>query len=110
MTVAPPTRLEVSTLGYLGNNIISHPDGKAWTKCCTGNADNLDQECQCFMKRPRGKRSRFMGGGLFNWFEDKRLVEMVEKKARFFCVHRKTDDGYHRECAGWFAKFGKGRE
>ena len=80
---------------------MPHPDGQPWVKCCKGVMDN-DQHCQCFMKKPTNNISRceeFAGHADV-------AESMTNGQDRFFCVHRKTDDGYHRICAGWAAKFG----
>jgi len=103
---------DVTKLTYAENHINGagnarpHPDGKPWDKCCSSE-DDTDYFCQCFMKKPRKGTSRYerdvngrkYGRGIWP------LVERLENEGgRFFCIHRKTDDGYHRECAGWFAK------
>lgn len=97
MTTAPVTAAELTSVA--GHKLQPHPDGKPWGKCCTSPQDN-NFECQCFMKKPANNSSRYEEMCKFNTD----VVQLVAEKGRFFCVHRKTDDGFHRECAGWAAK------
>ena len=93
--------------------IVPHPDGKAWDKCCnsadhpppSGGVDlDTESSCMCFMRKPRRGTSRFEK---FRHCSDTKQV--MAEKGRFMCPHRMTDDGYHRECAGWAARFAKER-
>jgi len=106
MAAKPLTDMERDVL--VPNKIFPHPDGKAWTKCCIGPRDG--EFCRCFVRKPKGRKSRLdehiEGDSHASWTDI--ALKLIAAKGRFFCVHRK-DDGYHRECAGWFAKFGKGR-
>lgn len=97
MTAKPLTDDERQILG--GYDIKPHPDGKPWSKCCTGPYDT-ETKCRCFMKKPKRNKSRFDLG----WADGELGIRLKNLKQRFFCVHRETDDGYHRECAGWAAK------
>lgn len=80
-----------------------HPDGKAWPKCCKGMSDGL---CCAFVPNQYGgprinkkaKRRYFEGDG--------EIGGKPVSSIPFMCVHRSTDDGYHRVCAGWDACFG----
>lgn len=101
---APITQAE--EVGCLGYDINAHPDGKPWTKCCTGlDTSGRLNTCQCLMRKPPGGDSRYdasldtSGSSLFLG-----LDQLKAEKGRFFCTHRK-DGEYHRECAGWAAKF-----
>lgn len=118
------TKLERQILdndGKLAASIKPHPDGKAWDTCCrvgdknsTFNPHDSDSSttCQCFVRKPPHNISRyeqFLVG-----LHDRscpgmktNLMAAASIKARFFCCHRTTDDGYHRECAGWAAKITK---
>lgn len=81
-----------------------HPDGKPWAKCCTSLSDN-QAACQCYMKKPEVGPSRhdaMMLADGRSYFSS--INSLLAEKGRFFCVHRTTDDGFHRECAGWAAK------
>lgn len=82
--------------------LAPHPDGQPWRSCCRGKYDN-EQSCQCFMRKPRNAQSRhdLIPYGI--------VADLKKENGRFFCVHRRTDDGFYRECAGWAAKFGKER-
>ncbi len=93
--VQPATKAEQDGLG--GVLIKPHPDGKPWSKCCIGPADD-GLSCQCFMRKPRLNRSRH-DGTFYN-----QMAPLKAENGRFFCDHRRTEDGYHRECAGWYAK------
>lgn len=83
-----------------------HPDGKPWIKCCAGpELSGREGSCQCLMRKAADGKSRYENSlnadGMSNFYSLNRLrTEM----GRFFCVHRSTDDGFHRECAGWAAK------
>lgn len=96
--MAPITETESVCVGNQPLN--PHPDGKPWTKCCRSLEDNSIQ-CQCFMKKPPANKSRFQ---IFVNFGSGIIKGLMTEKGRFFCVHRSTDDGFHRECAGWAAK------
>ena len=66
------------------------PDGLAWTKCCRGDKDIcLGQTANCA-------------------FVDKRLDKSNARPTPFPCVHRTTESGFLRVCAGWHAIFGRG--
>lgn len=102
--VKPVTIAEQEALGL--TTLLPHPDGKPWGKCCGEKGDKL---CMCLMRKPKNDQSRFdliMGEPTLSSFAKNSLVPVVAENGRFFCVHRKTDDGFHRECAGWAAKFG----
>ena len=124
MNVAPPlTPMEQAILG--GNfGIKPHPDGKPWPKCCgkPGDDSDLFGGCKCFVRKPPDKESRLdrvLAGDPSMKFpsgfrptseeEYQKIVaetkQCIAENGRFFCVHRSTDDGFHRECAGWAAKF-----
>lgn len=87
-----------------------HPDGKPWDKCCGTKGDTA---CMCFTRKPRNAPSRYdlvMKVDQRHWTPSDRAIETIKallaQKGRFFCCHRKTADGYNRECAGWAAKLG----
>ena len=110
MTAKPLTPEESDPAHYGQDLPQPHPDGKPWDKCCTSIIDS-PSGCQCLMKRPQfAGKSRFteiMAGGFGGSNQGKKALQsVIDTKGRFFCVHRKTDDGFHRECAGWAAKFG----
>jgi hypothetical protein len=69
-----------------------HPDGHAWAKCCCGDRDISPGQvinCAFIDKRIRAKNPQYDG-------------------LPFVCVHRVTEDGYVRVCAGWDKCYGKG--
>jgi hypothetical protein len=105
--VQPLTEAEKATVtGYQGPEVTPHPDGKPWDKCCgdknTLNSAGHANSCQCFMRKPRNAPSRFSNLASFD-----SVKALIKESGRFFCCHRTTDDGFHRECAGWAAKFTK---
>lgn len=120
MDCTKPTQTELWANG--GYNTVPHPDGKAWGTCCrsggpkdlaairvfkiaNGGERDTDTTCQCFMRKPPKGKSRFdsyrnnQGGSAFDHVD-----QLIKEKGRFFCCHRLTVDGYHRECAGWAAR------
>lgn len=103
MACKPVTETERKVIGFLMTP-TPHPDGKPWGKCC-GEANDTD--CMCLMRKPRNEPSRFnkILKGLYNPVDADGLARLAMENGRFFCMHRKTDDGFHRECAGWAAKF-----
>lgn len=103
--VKPVTQAEQDALST--HKLNPHPDGKPWVKCCRDSKRDNDRSCQCFMKKPRGRPSRFEYFIRWNSPVAKKVRELAETRQRFFCVHRKDGD-YHRECAGWAAKFKTG--
>src|SRR5688572_5935380 len=115
--VKPLTETETKANSVSGSLPAPHPDEKPWVKCCTSKAPGTiypspddDYSCQCLMKKPRNGQSRFdahldeTGKSKFSSVE-----ELIKENGRFFCCHRKTDDGFHRECAGWAAKITKNK-
>lgn len=92
------TKTEQQAVGF--TQLAPHPDGQPWSKCCRGRNDN-EYGCQCFMKKPRNAPSRN------DSFAYSCVRDLKAEGGRFFCIHRETTDGFHRECAGWAAKFGK---
>jgi hypothetical protein len=103
MTVKPVTAKELNILsGWMVN---PHPDGQPWAKCC--GTKGLTS-CTCLTRKPIIGRSRLEGiiaDGTH--FQGPPLAEALKAGDRFFCVHRSTDDGFHRECAGWAKLKGK---
>ena len=82
------------------HGVKPHPDGKPWDKCCSSE-DDTDYFCQCLMRKPHARNSRYEE----NWKTDPAFMALKDTGGRFFCCHRKTEDGFNRECAGWHAKF-----
>ena len=127
--VKPLTEAEENAIYDYPGTVNPHPDGQPWPRCCGQKNDKSLSEqagsggfgCQCVMRKPPGKPSRcdiimqggsaVMSNGTLVDVSDAhhRLIALHDEKGRFFCVHRKTDDGYHRECAGWYAKYGRDR-
>jgi hypothetical protein len=121
MTVKPASFEEIHMLCADGEkyNLAPHPDGKPWTKCCKFDdpSDEGELHCQCLTRKPSSFMSRLNilnGKGRLpaqrTLTANGRLLTFTEHAAngeRFFCVHRKTDDGFHRECAGWAALYRK---
>lgn len=106
MTAKPLTAGEQLLFAQI-EPVIPHPDGKPWPKCCASSGEAKDSSaCQCFCKKPRNStRSRFgffMAGRRGDYWVE-RLQNVLNSGGRFMCCHRKTDDGYFRECAGWAA-------
>lgn len=99
--VEPLTENEKDAL--LGYSIIPHPDGNPWTKCCGTQGDI---NCMCLVRKPKNGPSRldYILDKFSLHFCKPMLSQLLADKARFFCCHRKTEDGFHRECAGWAAK------
>lgn len=83
-----------------------HPDGKAWPKCCK-NVGGLDGKlCCAFVPNQEfGPRLTKKEGARELVYTPGSSSGRVDKTP-FVCVHRTTDDGYHRVCAGWDACFG----
>lgn len=109
----PLTEAELEMM--TGFNANPHPDDKPWDKCC-----GTKQDCLCAMRKvPAG--DRIFGNPISaaenrvdfmlrsddprSQVEKGQMKNIMAENGRFFCVHRKTDDGYHRECAGWAAKY-----
>lgn len=95
--------------GIWGSVLSPHPDGKAWPKCCKDLPCEANSEgkvsCAFVHNQEYGARLDINKG------DDTRMYSAGTPLARvnetpFMCVHRKTDDGYHRVCAGWDACFG----
>lgn len=111
--VRPLTQTEITAI--CNSVVLPHPDGQPWTKCCGDKANNEDG-CMCLMRKPKNGRSRYTKGMTelkspqmapeirSGWIS---LENLRKEGGRFFCVHRTTEDGFHRECAGWAAKFNK---
>lgn len=120
-SVKPLTPLENKLVkGHQYNSIKPHPDGQPWTKCC-GTKGTVESGCMCLMRKPTAGSSRYEnilnGTGMYQYMDRvtirdaaEKLIKAAAKNDRFFCCHRTTDDGYHRECAGWAAKFHKPTE
>ena len=98
---------------YGRDGIRPHPDGLAWARCCIGPEKyNPMGHCQCVMAKSKydyqtSRADRILSGAEGWPSLTKALAALRDTKGRFFCNHRKTDDGYHRECAGWAAKITK---
>lgn len=88
---------ETEKLMIAGYNIKPHPDGLPWAKCCGTKKNN---NCQCFMRKPKCSKNRYEEYKVFPT-----TVRLIKEDGRFFCVHRKTPDEFHRVCAGWAASF-----
>jgi len=73
-----------------------HPDGLAWDDCCT--SDPKGHNVECFCRKINGKSRFDMYGG--------KNQKAFQNGGRFFCVHRRTPDGFHRECGGWASLIG----
>jgi hypothetical protein len=71
-----------------------HPDGQPWKKCCGSKcndvADMHGDMVSCICKRGLTKKT---GYGMHS--------------NPFVCVHRMTEDGFLRVCAGWHVLFGE---
>lgn len=112
MTAKPLTKAESEALMNLP--IVPHPDGKPWDKCCGTNEKPSEKHigCLCMMRRPANEPSRFTqilqraeNDSRYEKASCKALEHLIQENGRFMCFHRKTEDGFHRECAGWAAKF-----
>lgn len=105
---ATKSELLATDFGFGNFKLHPHPDGKPWAKCCNGTGEtgpDTNSSCQCFMKKPRNRKSRFEGSKKSNGSSSfPGIDDLIREKGRFFCCHRLTEDGYHRECAGWAAK------
>lgn len=102
----PLTQAEIDVLAPFTAN--PHPDGKPWDKCCGVKGDT---ECMCFTRKPKNAPSRFdqvFKANMRFWWPSENAIKTVKallaENGRFMCCHRKTEDGYNRECAGWAAK------
>jgi hypothetical protein len=58
------------------------------------------------MRKPPNGSSRF---DTFGGENSPTNFDVIAKGGRFMCCHRMTEDGYHRECGGWYAKYGRHR-
>lgn len=94
------TEVEKQACGY---DVKPHPDGQPWTKCCKAN-DDTTTCCQCFMKKPKAAPSRYEKHRSQTPHDYPSIDSLEAEGGRFFCMHRLTEDGFNRECAGWFAK------
>lgn len=97
---AAATRDEKQIPDYGKTKIEAHPDGCPWLKCCGSKCNSV-----CAYRRHYG-RSRIEKMGKIARHNTAaapelcQTVESLNNGARFFCMHR-TDDGFHRVCAGW---------
>lgn len=111
---------EAETTAVCNTAVVPHPDGQPWPKCC-GDKKTEQSQCTCLMRKPRYGRPRYAiimdmlarprTYGITSDQEPaitsgKALERLQSEGGRFFCVHR-MDGKYHRECAGWAAKFNK---
>lgn len=91
--------------GIHGERTSPHPDGQAWPKCCRDAVIGCDKRVDCAFIRNQEYGARlnkknpvsYVGNGIHG---------KSSASTPFVCVHRKTEDGYHRICAGWDACFG----
>lgn len=103
--IKPLTEIEIAIGDPFKFN--QHPDGMPWQKCCKGNSDDKYQ-CQCFMRKPEKAQSRHDESINLNGTSNYHSVDQLKAEdGRFYCCHRTTSDGFHRECAGWAAKMHK---
>lgn len=97
-------------VGLKRETLSPHPDGQAWPKCCkelpynpalTGGSTI---SCAFVHMQPHGARLSAQRGSLVTSYDS--MGSHVVKYTPFMCVHRTTEDGHHRVCAGWDACFG----
>jgi hypothetical protein len=83
-----------------GNEVIPHPDGQPWKKSC-GDKNHrkgdpirgYDWWC-AYRRNQEGNTARCS-------IKHPANPHPIADEERFFCVHRQTEDGFHRVCAGW---------
>jgi hypothetical protein len=86
----PPDRLNVYGIKDRMQSGTMHPDGEPWKKCCKPNGPDCDflADAGCAAVR--------------KCFYDKE-AHLTSADLPFVCLHRKTEDGHFRVCAGWDA-------
>lgn len=92
--------------GIMSEQLIPHPDGKPWPKCCRGGKiDDKDVDC-AFIRTQDGGARLSIHERSNRSYDGCGLGATKVRDIPFMCAHRSTDDGYHRVCAGWDACFG----